>query len=107
MTEKTIDHQARVYLFDLNNCAREFGFKADEGWELCLASQEEKKALEKQYSPIVSTKVLPEILADLFNSVKTGLSQVKSGIQNSIDVKGNGLRDLQYLVAYNPKRLIR
>ena len=107
MTINTVGQQAKVYLFDLDNCAKEFGFKADEGWELSLASREEKVALEKQYYPTISAKVFPEILAEIFHLVESGLKKVKSGIMNSMDSKNLANRELQYLVAYNPKRTIR
>jgi len=107
ITAKTIAQEARMYVFDLDNCAKEFGFKADEGWELSLASFEGKRELEKQYYPTISTKGLPEILSPLFNLVKEKLIQVKSGIVNSLDTTKADNVQLQYLVAYNPKRVIR
>ncbi|HTI57767.1 hypothetical protein [Mucilaginibacter sp.] len=104
MTNKIVDFQAKVYVYDLNNCAREFGFKDDEGWELSLATQDERKALEKKYYPIVSTKVLPEILVELFGLVKDKLEQARSNIQNQLDAGNKADSNMQYLVAFNPKR---
>jgi hypothetical protein len=104
---KTVAHQAMVYVYDLNNCASEFGFRADDSWELHIASEGRKKELEKQYYPTVSVKVLPEILLEFSNLVKERLAQMKSGTGNSMD-QGNSVdKDLQYLVAYNPKMLLR
>lgn len=45
--EPIIDFQAKAYVFELKNCAREFGFKTDEGWELKLAARQEKLRSEK------------------------------------------------------------
>lgn len=107
ISTKTVAQQALVYVYNLNNCAKEFGFKAEEGWELSLASQFEKAEIEKKYYPTVSAKVLPEILGQLFNMVKTILKQVKSGISNAVDPNTLSTPSLQYLVAYNPNRLRR
>jgi hypothetical protein len=104
MANQLVEFQAKIYVYDLDNCAREFGFKADEGWELSLATTEERTALEKKYYPIISTKVLPEILAELFGVVKSKLVQAASNIQNKLDVNRAAGHDLQYLVAFNPKR---
>jgi hypothetical protein len=107
ITKKTVAQEASLYVFDLNNCAREFGFKADEGWELNVASAEQKRDIEKRYYPTMSAKGLPEILSPLFNLVAEKLIQVKSGIVNSLNEQSLAGRDLQYIVAYNPKRLLR
>jgi hypothetical protein len=104
MGNQKVEFQAKLYVYDLNNCAREFGFKDDEGWELNLVSNEEKATLQKRYYPVVTTKVVPEILAELFNEVKAQLVQAKSNIQNKLDTDRLSVHDLQYLVAFNPKR---
>jgi hypothetical protein len=104
MDNQKLAYQAKLYVYDLNNCAREFGFKDDEGWELNLVSGEEKTSIQKKYYPVVTTKVVPEVLAELFNEVKSQLVQAKSNIQNKLDVERLSVHDLQYLVAFNPKR---
>ncbi len=80
---QTADYKAKVYLYDLDNCAREFGFKQDENWELSVVSDDDKKAIEKRYYPTVSVKAFPEMLAELFNLVKTRLTQLNAGVANS------------------------
>lgn len=102
---KTAIQQARIYIYELDNCAREFGFKADEGWKLNVLSDAEKVAIEKQYHPVISVKALPEALSELFNLVKDALSRVKSNITNPMKPESLSARELQYLVAYNPKRI--
>jgi hypothetical protein len=104
MGNQKVEFQAKLYVYDLNNCAREFGFKDDEGWELNLVSNEEKTSLQKKYYPVVTTKVVPEVLAELFTQVKDQLVQAKSNIQNKLDMERLSVHDLQYLVAFNPKR---
>jgi len=104
MANKLTEFQAKVYVYDLNNCAKEFGFKEDEGWELNLATTDEKTALEKKYYPTISTKVLPEILIELFGLVREKLVQATSNIHNKLDTSNPSNHNMQYLVAFNPKR---
>jgi len=106
MSNQTVEFQAKMYVYDLNNCAKEFGFKPDENWELSLASAAEARDLEKRYFPTITTKVLPEILAELMRVVKVKLIEAKAGFERKFDsgtsTAANG--ELQYLVAFNPKR---
>jgi hypothetical protein len=104
MINETIERKAKIYVYDLNNCAVENGFKPDETWEFSLATDVEKIAIEKKYFPTISAKVLPEFLSELFHQVKSQLVHVKynhdkAGMHNTA---GSGL---QYLIAYNPGRL--
>jgi hypothetical protein len=104
MVNKNVEMQASVYVYDLNNTAREFGFKIDEGWELNIATQDEKTDIEKRYHPTITTKVLPEIISEMFGLVKDKLIQVKSEIRNNINTTVRPDSNLEYLVAFNPKR---
>lgn len=104
MINEAIEKKAKIYVYDLNNCARENGFKADETWEFSMATDVEKTALEKKYFPTISAKVLPELLTELFHLVKAKLIHAKyngerGGTQNTTG------SNLQYLIAYNPNRL--
>jgi hypothetical protein len=103
-TNKALEMQASVYVYDLNNTAREFGFKPDEGWELNVATLAEKTFIEKRYHPTISAKILPEILSEMFGLVKDKLVQVKSEIRNNLQTGTVNNTELQYLVAFNPKR---
>jgi len=104
MANPAVELQAKMYVYDLNNTAREYGFKPDEGWELNVATQDEKVFIEKRYHPTIAAKVLPEILSELFGVVKDKLSQVKSEIRNNLQTGNINNTELQYLVAFNPKR---
>lgn len=104
MSTKALDMQATIYVYDLNNTAREFGFKHDEGWELNVATQEEKIYLEKKYHPIISSKMMPEILSEMFGLVKSKLTQTAANISNNLQTGTIQNPELQYLVAFNPKR---
>ena len=104
---KSTDHQAMLYVYDLNNSASEFGFKADEGWELRVVSDIEKKDLEKRFYPTVSVKVLPELLSELFHLVKERAEQLRRGFIHAVDNANVPDQNLQYLVAYNLNRPLR
>lgn len=106
MTQETLEFQAKMYLFDLNNCATENGFKGEDMWQLSLATNEERIAIEKKYFPTISTKVLPEILAELFTLVKDKMINAKAEMEKRFDADSlfNKTNQHQYLVAYNPKR---
>lgn len=106
MANQSVEFQAKMYVYDLNNCAKEFGFKPDENWELSLASASEAIDIEKRYYPTITTKVLPEILNELLRVVKGKLIEAKAGFDRKLDGGSSASgRDLQYLVAYNPKRV--
>ena len=104
MANKTVEYEANVYMYDLNNCAREYGFKEDDIWELSLANIDEKKAFEKKYLPTISAKALPEFLSELGRVVKEKLVQAKSGFEKQLHSGAGPTSELQYLIAYNPKR---
>ena len=105
MSEQTTEFQAKIYVYDLQNCAREFGFKADESWEISMVSPQEKTALEKKYFPTLSAKVLPESLAEVLGLVKSRLNQPQAGTEKNTDFARIRQQELQYLVAYSVKRL--
>ena len=107
MSDQTIEFQAKIYVYDLKNCAREFGFKADEKWEVSMASSVDKAAIEKQYFPTLSVSVLPEMLAEMFGSVNFKLTQKLAGLEAALDTAAIRKQHLQFLVAYSPNRLRR
>lgn len=107
MNNLTIEFQAKIYVYDLKSCAREFGFKADEHWEVSVASRKEKSAIEKQYFPTLSASVLPEMLCEMLRAVRFKLTQQLVGSGQPIDLATIRRQHLQYLVAYSPNRLRR
>jgi|KBSMisStaDraftv2_1062788.scaffolds.fasta_scaffold4085744_1 hypothetical protein len=107
MNNQTIEYQAKEYLFDLKNIASENGFKADEYWKVSQATAAEKEAIEKSYYPTISTRVVPEILLEMFRIVKAALGQNRDTPENAIDAASVTKNQLQYVVAYNPNRLRR
>jgi len=107
MNDQTVEFQAKIYVYDLKNCAREFGFKADESWKVSMASSEEKAAIENLYFPTLSATVLPEMLAEMHHSVKYKLTRQLAGVEKALDTAAIRTRHLKYLVAYSPNRLRR
>ena len=103
MSEQTLEFEARVYVYDLQNCAREFGFKTEESWEILLASQNEKAALEKKYFPMLALRVLPESLGEMFSLVKEKLRQ-KLDATSKLGEHDIRQRELQFVVAYSAAR---
>jgi hypothetical protein len=104
MASQTIEFQAKMFLFDLDNSAKEHWFKTDEAWEIILVTADEKSALEKKYYPTISAKVLPEMLAELLELIKKNLVQVVSDLEKTWDTKTVIKNHLQYLIAFNPQR---
>ena len=104
MMNSTVELQAKMYVFDLGNCAKEFWFKDDEDWDLCLASGEQKLRLEKKYFPTISKKGLPEGLIQLHGLVKTRLMKV-----NPHFLKAEPSEEMssapEFLIAFNRNRL--
>jgi hypothetical protein len=107
MNDQTIEFQAKIYVYDLKNCAREFGSKEGENWEVSMASIEEKAAIENRYFPTLSASILPEMLAEVLHSVRLKLTQPLAGIEKALSLVTIRQRELQYLVAYSPNRIRR
>jgi hypothetical protein len=105
MNDQTIENQIRMYLFDLNNSAREHGFKADDKWELNLATDRERSRLQNNYNPSIATKILPESLLQVFRSIKERLHQQMNTDEEQLDMRTVLNRELTFIVAYNPKRM--
>ncbi|MCC8411249.1 hypothetical protein LJ707_20075 [Mucilaginibacter sp. UR6-1] len=105
INNSTINTQAKIYLFDLDNSAREHGFKQNEDWKLTKATIEEKAEIEKKYLLTVSTKVLPDVLPELFNIIQARLNTSKGNSTTAAETNNPFDKDQTYLVAFNPDRL--
>ena len=104
MKKQTDDYQAREYVYNLNNCAKENGFAPDESWELSLATVAEKLAIERSYYPTLSTKALPGGLPELLMQIKTQMRKLQINFANMPLPAQDVLNHLQYIVAFNPAR---
>jgi len=107
MISQNAEFQAKMYLYDLHNCARENGFKADDKWEVSLATDDEKTAIENMYNPIIAVKVAPAVLSEMFSLVKENLNLPKTDIEKGYNTNVIYANQLHYLVAFTPKRVRR
>jgi hypothetical protein len=103
MTNSTIELQAQMYMFDLVNCAKEFWFKDDEEWDLCLVSSEQKTELERRYHPTISKKALPETLLQLHSLIKLKLLKQNPHLSKA-DPSEETPSAPDFLIAFNRKR---
>jgi hypothetical protein len=88
---------ASLFLFDLKNEASEHGFKSDESWTLQLATDDEIAGLKKNYYPLVSIKLYPDVLLDVFQQVKNKLHQALDKQEvglTVVDLQNNGVNHL-------------
>ncbi|MFB9841677.1 hypothetical protein [Mucilaginibacter ginsenosidivorans] len=105
MDTQALESQARLYLYDLMNEAKEHGFKPDEPWSLKLVTEAEKKQIQREYYPAVASKVYPELILDVFHTVKSKLQQSMSKEEQLIDLRTVLSDGLAYIIAFSPKRL--
>ncbi|MBD1391913.1 hypothetical protein [Mucilaginibacter glaciei] len=104
MNEKTIEDQTRLYLFDLTNTAKEFGFKTDDVWEFSVATDAERIKIQKDFYPTISAKVFPEIMLQVYHGIRERLNQSFNKEEQQLDNRAILNGQLNYLVAYNLKR---
>ena len=102
--KQVIEKQTRMYMFDLLNTAKEHGFKGEDNWELSMATDTERIKIQKDYYPTIAARIFPEILVQVFHTIKSRLNQSgypedrKEGTRTALN------EELTYLVAFNPKR---
>lgn len=99
----SVESQAREYVYDVKNCASEYGQSTLEGWEFSLVSAIEKTKIEKDYYPTVAAKPAQEALLELFRVVKSKILPPLNNSDNSLDINSVVSRNLSYLIAFNPK----
>jgi hypothetical protein len=104
MDSAAIKTQTMTYVYDLMNEAKEHGFKADDTWELSLVSEVDRVRIQKDYHPAVSRKVVSEILLPVFQAVKTQLHMPLSQMEEQMSNQSVLQDQLQYIIAFNPKR---
>jgi hypothetical protein len=103
MEEPTVEFQAKVYLFDLRNCAKEYWFKEDENWDLCMVTGAEKKEIEKRFKPTISRKVKLDSLTQLHRLVKSKLTTNHQELVRSWP-SNESPDEPEFLVAFNRER---
>jgi hypothetical protein len=96
--------QTMTYVYDLMNEAKEHGFKADDTWELSLVSETDRVRIQKDYYPAVASKVVSGMLLQVFQSVKSELRLPLSQHEEQMSPQSILTDELQYIIAFNPKR---
>lgn len=97
---RSVEAQAREYVYDLKNCASEFGYRTLEGWDISLVSDAEKVKIEKDYYPTISAHPAQESLFELLKLVKLKLMLP---VVDAEYVKSTPSRIISHLIAFNPK----
>ena len=104
MTNNDIIFETSRYVYDLANLAKEHGFKPDENWELTMQSTVGKTRIQRDFYPNNVAKISPDILLQVLHSIKTKLNLPLTQEEEAANKQSINLDELQYLVAYNPKR---
>jgi hypothetical protein len=104
MEDRTIEAETRMYLYDLSNSAKEHGFKADDSWEFSIATNIERMKIQKDYYPTIATKIIPEIMLQVYHGIKEKLNQSFGRDEEQLSKQSILSGELSFLVAYNPKR---
>jgi uncharacterized membrane protein (UPF0182 family) len=105
MESQQVQSQARMYVYDLMNEAREHGFKSEDKWNIALATEADRVRMQKEYYPVVANKVPQSTLLDVFQFIKATLKQSLSTEELQMDSQSVQRNEQQYIVAFNPKRL--
>ncbi|MDO3628478.1 hypothetical protein [Mucilaginibacter sp. BT774] len=103
MISRTIEFQAREYVYDLKNRASEFGFNNLEGWQFSLVTDLEKTRIEKEYYPTISAHPEQEGLFEFLRLVKGKLLLPLSKQEYGFDADPGDHKNLRHLIAFNPK----
>jgi hypothetical protein len=102
MINKSVETQAREYIYDVKNCASEYGQSTLDGWEFSLVSDVQKIKIEKNYYPTVAARPGQESLFALFKAVKSKL-MMPLGLESGFDITSAANKDMTYLIAFNEK----
>lgn len=102
--KQTTETQTRMFMYDLLNTAKEHGFKAEDSWELSMVTDTERLKIQKDYYPTIASKISPEILLQVLHTVRARLNQSFHKEEQHQGSPNVLKEDLNYLVAFNPKR---
>jgi len=103
MINKSVESQAREYVYDLKNCASEFGQNTLEGWEFSLVTDIEKTKIEKDYYPTISARPEQDALFELFKLVKAKIMVPVTNADHGFDNNSATRKNVTHLIAFNPK----
>jgi hypothetical protein len=94
--------EARLFLYDLANLAKEHWFKGVEHWSLVLANNAEKLAVEKQYQPVLNITGEPEFLQKVYELMSAEMKF--NPIPVEVPERGTRKEPATYLIAFNSER---
>jgi hypothetical protein len=106
--QQILTSQVNLFLFDLKNEASEHGFKADESWNLQMATEDEILGLKKQHHPLISLRLQPQALLQAYRQVKSKLQQSLSKEDMALTTGDLTIGEKIHLIAYpakNPRSL--
>ncbi|WP_184549610.1 hypothetical protein [Mucilaginibacter sp. FT3.2] len=103
MAAKSAEAQARDFVYELANCASEYGFAKEEIWSVSLVAEKQKAALEKKYYPVISASLTPDMVAAIPQLVAEKLNLVIAGMEATSANQVLKAEPL-HLVAYNAGR---
>ena len=103
MINRSVESQAREYVYDLKNCASEYGQNTLEGWEFSLVTDIEKTKIEKDYYPTISAHPAQEALFEMLKLVKAKLMLPLNNAEYGFDVNSATHKNIRHLIAFNPK----
>ncbi|WP_259065267.1 hypothetical protein HDF24_01120 [Mucilaginibacter sp. X4EP1] len=98
--QQLLTRQVSLFLFDLKNEASEHGFKAGDSWTLQLATDQEFAGLKKLHFPIISLRLNPDTLLNVFQQVKGKLHQELSKQEEDLTVKDLIREGIATMAAY-------
>lgn len=95
--------EARLFLYDLANLAKEHWFKPAEHWALSLANEAEKAVIEKRYHPTLYIQGETLALQQVAEIMRTEL-HLAVLVSEVPDERRARKTPPTYLLAYNPLR---
>jgi hypothetical protein len=104
MKQQSVENETRMYMYDLMNTAKEFGFKGEDNWQLSMVTDAERQKIQKDYYPTIAAKIIPEFLLQVFNLTKQRLNLSFNKMNEEAADRNVAVSELNYIVAFNPKR---
>jgi hypothetical protein len=105
MDSASIKVQTLTYVYDLMNEAKEHGFRDDDKWELSLVTETDRARIQKDFYPVVTSKLYPDNLLQFFQSVKSQMHIPLSKEEQQMDNQSVLNNEFKYIIAFNPKRV--
>lgn len=95
-----LTRHVNLFLFNLKNEASELGFRRNDSWALQLVTSAQLTSLKRYHYPIISMKLYPDILLNVFQQVKFKLQQPLSTQETALTVNDMIKDDIKQIAAY-------